>query len=240
MEVEQRPYPLPSTPWLMQQTWHNMLFAHWPVSDIFLKAYLPEQLEIDTFDGTAWIGVISFKAHNTRLHGLPKFPFFHSYLELNVRTYVTYKGIPGIYFFSLDVDKRPVVMGAKMATSLPYRRAHMKMVITEPVVHFTSRRKDKPNESFQASYKQSTNIYSPAKESLEYWLLERYCLWTTKDNVLFRGDIHHDRWRITEAKASLHHHTMASFLPRYYFKTKPVLHFSGNKKVFIWPLQKVK
>ncbi|OMP68468.1 hypothetical protein BTO28_01850 [Domibacillus epiphyticus] len=242
VEVEQRPFPLPSTPWVMTQTWDNMLFAHWPVPAHFLKAYIPGTLDIDTFDGTAWLGVIPFHAHHTKLRGMPPFPLYHSYLELNVRTYVTHKGIPGVYFFSMDANKWPVVLGAKMGTSLPYKHAHMGIRVKDPVVHYKSRRKhpDSPKESFHVSYKQSSSIYLPAEDSLEYWLLERYCLWTIKDSALFRGDIHHDRWRITKAEATFHDNTMASFLPRYYFKSKPILHFSGNKNVFIWPLKKTR
>jgi uncharacterized protein YqjF (DUF2071 family) len=242
MEVEQRPYPLPDTPWIMKQTWNNMLFTHWPVPTDFLKVSIPAQLDIDTWRGTAWIGVIPFHVYNTRLHGMPRFPFYHSYLELNVRTYVTYKGIPGIYFFSLDANKWPAVIGGAISAFLPYKYARMQMTLKDPIVHYTSRRQHpgSPNETFQVMYKQSSTIYLPNEGSMEHWLFERYCLWTTLGKALYRGDIHHDRWRITKAEAALRHNTMASFLPRHFFQNEPLFHFSGKKNVFIWPLQKVK
>ncbi|OKL35690.1 YqjF family protein [Domibacillus mangrovi] len=241
-EVEQRPYPLPSSQWMMKQTWSNMLFAHWPVSADLLRVHIPVQLKIDLCDGTAWMSLIPFQTHHTRLHFMPKFPFYHSYLELNVRTYVTYEGVPGIYFFSLDANKWPIVTSAKIGAALPYKHARMKMTIKDPVVHYTSQRQHpgSSRECFQASYQQSSSIYVPDKESLEYWLLERYCFWTLKGNTLYRGDIHHDRWRITKAQADLHHNTMASFLPRHSFQNEPLLHFSSNKSVFTWPLKKVR
>lgn len=242
MEVEQRPYPLPSSPWIMTQTWSNMLFAHWPISTNHLRAHIPSILDIDARDGTSWISIIPFQVRHTRLHSMPKFPFYHTYLELNVRTYVMYKGVPGVYFFSLDANKWPVVTGAKIGAALPYKHACMKMTVKDPIVHVKSQRQHpgSPSESFKASYQQSSSIYIPDKESLEYWLLERYCFWTLKGNTLYRGDIHHDRWRITNAKADLYFNTMASFLPQYSFQNEPLLHFSSNKNVFTWPLKKVR
>lgn len=241
-ELEQRPYPLPKMPWALTQTWRNMLFAHWPLPAAFLKPYIPAQLDLDTNGGSAWISMIPFQVSHTRLRGLPKFPFYHSYLEFNVRTYVLYKGIPGIYFFSLDASKWPAVIGGKISALLPYKHARMQLTLRNPVLHYSSERQhpNSPKEAFQAMYKPLSPPYVPDKNSLDYWLLERYCLWTTSGKKLYRGDIHHDRWRVSQAAAVFYRNTAASFLPRHFFQSDPLLHFSERKNVFIWLLQEVK
>lgn len=238
-ETGQRPFPLPSRPWMMTQRWDFMLLAHWPVPPALLARHVPSALSLDLFNGRAWISIVPFLARHTRLHGLPRFPFYHTYLELNVRTYVTYKGIPGIYFFSLDADKWPVVFGARTAAFLPYFHARMKLDIKGETIHFHSRRHHagQPAETFDSAFSPSSPVFLPEKESLDWWLLERYCFWIQKSSRLYRGDIHHDRWRIAKARCSLHNQTMASFLPRNVFSGDPLFHFSHQKNVFIWPLK---
>ena len=109
----------------MVQRWHDLLFAHWrcPVSD--LRALIPAALEIDTFDSTAWIGVIPFYMSGVRLRGAPPVPTAHAFEEMNVRTYVTLDGRPGVWFFSLDAASSLAVIGARVGVSLPYFRAAM-------------------------------------------------------------------------------------------------------------------
>src|SRR5690349_21363697 len=108
-------------PWVMAQTWLHLLFAHWPVPPEALRPYLPPELAVDTFDGTAWLGITPFEVR-LRPRGLPvrmRFP------ELNVRTYTTVDGRRGIWFFSLDAGSLPAVLGARLSYRLPYHRATM-------------------------------------------------------------------------------------------------------------------
>lgn len=140
-ETSQRPFPIPNGPWLMTQTWNHLVFVHWPVPPEELRAHIPDGLEIDLFNGTGWIGFTPFLADRTRIRGLPPVPLMHSFLELNVRVYVTHKGIPGIYFISLDAEKWPAVLGAKIGAFLPYKHASMDMKREEQTIHFRSRRK---------------------------------------------------------------------------------------------------
>lgn len=239
-ETSHRPFPVPRRPWIMTQEWNHLLFSHWRVPVEVLREHVPSELEIDQFDGTSWLGLTPFLASRSRVRGLPPIPFLHSFLELNVRVYVTYKGTPGIYFLSLDADSWPIVLGAKTSALLPYKHASMSLNHEEDKIHFKSRRKHPGNqdESFSISYKPESEFFIPAKGTLEFFLYERYCFFTKQGKHLYRGDIHHDRWRICTADFFIHHNTMVSFLPRTYFQENPIVHISKEKQAFAWALKK--
>src|SRR3954469_1338540 len=97
-ELTHRPWPLPGQPWFMGQSWVDLLFAHWRVDLAALKAVVPDRLPIDTFDGDAWVGVTPFVVRGLRLRGSPPPPVLSQFPEINVRTYVSVGGRPGIYF----------------------------------------------------------------------------------------------------------------------------------------------
>lgn len=236
LETSQRPFPVPSGPWLMTQTWHHLLFCHWPVSSRILRKHVPSSLDIDLFDGTGWIGITPFKATNVRLRWLPSLPFIHSFLEMNVRTYVTYKGTPGIYFFSLDASKRLPVWGGRMGAFLPYRHASMEMEEEGKTIHFQSKYQ---KEAFSISYQHAEDYFLPERGSLEFWLYERYCFFIEKGKRLYRGDIHHGRWRVSKTEALIHLNAMAPFLLPAHFENEPIIHLSGKKQAFAWPLKKI-
>src|SRR5277367_4367575 len=126
-QVEHRPWPLPSGPWVMAQSWHDLLFAHWPVPVAALREKIPVSLGIDTFEGTAWIAVVPFRMSGVRLRGTPAVPGLSSFPELNVRTYVTHGNKPGVWFFSLDAANAVAVEIAKRWFHLPYFRAKMRL-----------------------------------------------------------------------------------------------------------------
>lgn len=104
----------PSRPSVMRQTWKKLLFLHWPIDAEALRPLIPSRLEIDTFEGRAWIGVTPFLLRGLRPPYLPPFPFLSSAHEINVRTYVHLDGVPGIWFFSLDADNGLAVATARV------------------------------------------------------------------------------------------------------------------------------
>lgn len=159
--VEHRPWPLPPIPWIMAQTWTDVLFAHWPVAAGRLRPLVPEALLLEEFDGFAWVGIVPFQLTGLRLRGLPALPSASRFRELNVRTYVrlapksdagaaprsddasTRKPArPGVYFFSLDAASRLAVWGARTFFRLPYHYAHMSIRSEGEWVQFESRRAD--------------------------------------------------------------------------------------------------
>src|SRR5947209_1077258 len=89
---------------VVHQRWDNLLFLHWPVGPDLLRALIPSALDIDTFEGQAWIGITPFRLADLRIASLPPVPGLNAFDELNVRTYVVFNGIPGVWFFSLDAS----------------------------------------------------------------------------------------------------------------------------------------
>ena len=119
-ETAHRPWPLPRAPWQQGQTWRDLLFAHWPVDPAALRSLVPPELPLDTFGGSAWLGVVPFLITGLRPRGAPPLMRF---LETNVRTYTTVGERPGVFFFSLDAASRVAVAGARRFFHLPYFHA---------------------------------------------------------------------------------------------------------------------
>ncbi|MCF6410041.1 YqjF family protein [Pseudalkalibacillus salsuginis] len=229
-KTDHRTAPLPNHEWRLTQRWDHLLFMHFPVSKELLNKHFPAPLELDTFEGEAWIGIIPFSVNDMRVRGLPKIPFFHSYLELNVRTYVKHKGVPGVYFFSLDADHLPVVLGAR-AVSLPYFKAEMSMSIENRRITYFSKRKGKTPGIFRGSYQPISEPFLPDKGSLTHWFLERYVLWTEKGKALLRGDIHHERWEVSEAEVNIEEMKLPPT------DTPLYVHYCPSRRVLMWPLK---
>src|SRR5689334_17559552 len=125
-EVDHRPWPIPKRPWIMVQVWRDLLFAHWSFPPAVIRPLVPGELALDTFDERAWISITPFHM-SLRVRGLPPLPGMFDFPELNCRTYVTLRGKPGIYFFSLDTANRAAVWGASTFYHLPYFHARMRV-----------------------------------------------------------------------------------------------------------------
>ena len=126
----------------MRQHWGKLLFMHWPIDEKLLRPLIPAQLAIDSFDGSAWIGVVPFTMWGIRASFLPPIPGTSAFHELNVRTYVTLNGIPGVWFFSLDAANRLAVWAARKFYNLPYFNAQMSLDQTDKTIHYSSTRQD--------------------------------------------------------------------------------------------------
>lgn len=189
--------------WIMKQTWKNLLFVHWPVEAEWLEERLPAPLKADLFKGEAWIGLVPFEMHDIRFKGLPSVPMFSSLIELNVRTYVTYKGKPGVYFFSLDASQPAGVWMARTFFHLPYFRAKMSADPVHSGTHLVSKRthKGEPSVQLDMTYKPGEHVIKPSP--LEQWLTERYCLYTVGKNQLFRGDLTHSPWSFSRGTCDI-------------------------------------
>jgi uncharacterized protein len=122
------------------QSWGKLLFLHWPVPADLLRPLVPEPLAIDTFEGTAWVGITPFTMWGVRPVFSPSLPFLSESHEPNARTYVYLDGIPGIWVFSLDANNTIAVWGARLAFHLPYFNARMSLEQRDRTVYFASRR----------------------------------------------------------------------------------------------------
>lgn len=228
--VEHRPWPLPDGPWVHAQTWNDLLFAHWRIPEDVLRPLVPEELELETFDGTPWLGITPFVLTGFRLRGLPPLPLVSSFPELNVRTYVAHRDKPGIWFFSLDAGSAWAVEGAKLTYKLPYRRARMSARRESGWVAYESSREGRV---FSARYRGAGDLLRVERGSLEEFLAERFCLYTVDGGRVKRAEIHHAPWPLQRGEATIELNTMAPVeLP----EDKPHLLFSARQDAVLWPL----
>jgi uncharacterized protein YqjF (DUF2071 family) len=238
-ETAHRPWPLPSRPWIMTQTWHDLLFAHWRVDKRHLAALLPDRLELDLYEGEAWVGVVPFRMTNVAPRGVPSLPWVSAFAELNVRTYVQVGGKPGVYFFSLDAANRLAVTAARALFALPYYSATMTVRETaEGITYHSSRTTSSaaPAE-FEASYAPTGGVFHAREGTREYFLTERYCLYTVaEDGNARRVDIHHRPWPLQEAGARVGVNTMAAAAGIRLPAVPPLLHFAKRQDVVAWAM----
>src|SRR5919109_427373 len=240
-ETAHRPWPLPPGSWRMGQTWEDLLFAHWRVDADALRPLVPEALRLHTHDGAAWLGITPFKISALRLRGTLPLPRVSSFLELNVRTYVTAGGKPGIWFFSLDASSQLAVEAARRIYKLPYFRARISADRWDGWIEFDSSRADSGSAPlvFSAHYRPAGDELTAQPGSLEEFLTERYCLYAVDDRGrLHRAEIHHSPWPLRPAEARIELNTMAPDdleLP----DERPLLHFAAVQDVVVWPLRPV-
>ena len=219
----------------MGQTWRDLVFFHWPVDATALRPVVHPSIPIDTWDGSAWLGLTPFEV--TGLH--PRFaPPVARFPELNFRTYSTIDGKPGIYFFSLDAHSLPAVFAARRAYRLPYFRARMAVERPRDGVRFTSDRLHGPPAAFEARYAPAGAL-TPADQAsaFERWCTERYCLYTVDANGRpLRGEIHHPPWPLQPVEATIDRNTMGDQIG-IELNGEPLLHYSWRQDVVFWPLQ---
>lgn len=230
-----RPWPLPGAPWIMRQSWHNLLFAHWPVGHEDLRRHVPRVLELDTFDGQAWLGITPFTLTNVALRLTPPFPWISAFAEINVRTYVTVNGKPGVYFFSLDANSVLAVWAARLLFNLPYHAAEISVELTPRTIVYNSCRSARPSATFEARYEPSGTAFCAAAGTLDHWLTERYCLYTVESaSTVHHVQIHHRPWSLQPARAEVVFNTMAEAAGLRLPSAEPLLLFGRRLDVLVW------
>jgi uncharacterized protein len=228
--------------WVMRQNWHNLLFAHWPVAPEAIRHLVPQGLVLDLYDGQAWVGVLAFRLSGIGLRGLPAFPPFNAFPEINVRTYVTCDGRPGVYFLSLDADNRAAMALARPWFRLPYTYSQINFRQDAGTIHFTSCRKEpgKADAEFSGTYRPTGEARICPPGTLEHFLTERYSFYTSdRHQELYRCDVQHRPWLLQCAEATIHKNSMplshGILLP----DVQPLLHYANGVEAQIWPLRKL-
>lgn len=230
-----RTAPLPDKPWIMIQNWHDLLFAHWALPPEQVRKLVPQRLELDLFDGKAYVAVTPFWMTGVRPRGIPAIPGMNRFPELNVRTYVRYGDIPGVYFFSLDAGNRIAVKGARWGYRLPYFFAEMSIKSAGTRLEYSARRMEDPRPAeFAGRYLPISAPRQREKSTLEHFLTERYCLYTVNAGAVYRAYIHHLPWPLQDAEAEIETNTMAHAAGLELPPEKPLLHFSRTLEVLIW------
>ena len=207
-----------------------------------VRPLLPAGLALDTWDGHAWLGIVPFQMERVHFRGLPGIPTATRFGELNVRTYVTADDKPGVFFFSLDAGSLLAVLGARALFALPYYHARFAIATEGGVIHYRCERRGsgKPRTLFEARYETTGPVQLAQPGSLEDWLTARYCLYTTRGARLMRGEIHHALWPLQPAMADIVRNTIAEPVGIRLPATPPLLYYSEQLEVVVWPLRAVR
>ncbi|HZI17770.1 MAG TPA: DUF2071 domain-containing protein [Pyrinomonadaceae bacterium] len=236
LRARERPEGTP----VMRQSWLKLLFMHWRMPAGELRRLIPERLTIDTFEGEAWVGLTPFTIRDALPTFVPPLPWVGDFHEVNVRTYVRLDGFPGVWFFSLDANSLAAVAGARAVFSLPYYRADITLGEEgETIVYSAAREGAEPPAVFEATYGAGEPLPRAEPGSLDFFLVERYCLYTSDGEKLYRCRIAHQPWPLRRASLSGFRSTLieADGLPSPH--GDPLLHFGGPVNVEVWPLEEV-
>ena len=236
LSIRSRPANSP----LMKHNWGKLLFMHWPISSELLRPLIPKELTIDNFGGSAWIGITPFTLWGVRLSFAPLIHWLSAFHELNVRTYVHRDGVPGVWFLSLDANSIINVFGARTFFHLPYVVARIELEQKEKTITYDLRRRDKVSPAdFIARWIIGDALPESMPDSLEFFLTERYCLYSFDGEHLYRGRIHHKPWPLRQAELLYYRSTMIEShgLPKP--QGKPLIHYAEALEVDVWPLEKV-
>jgi uncharacterized protein YqjF (DUF2071 family) len=222
----------------MFMRWARLAFLHWRVPVEVLRPFVPSSLELDTFDGSGWVGIVPFRMEATQVRLLPRVPTAADFPEVNLRTYVRAADRSGVWFFSLDAASLLAVRGARTMFNLPYHHASMSLREHTGAIEFASRRKGgEGSAEFEARYSPDGDIYGAEPGSLEHWLTERYCLFgQRRDAKLYYIDVHHVRWPLRRGRVNVSTSTLAKASGLHLPETSPELvHYSEGVDVLAWP-----
>ncbi len=221
----------------MAQTWEHLLFAHWEVDPEPLGRLIPAGLEVDLWEGRAWVAILPFRMTDVHLRLLPPLPGSGRFLETNVRTYVRHRGRPGIYFFSLEATSRQAVQAARALVRLPYRHGDGLLDTQGGACRYVIRRSERgyPPARLAARYHGLEPTRTAAAGTLEHFLTERYRLFAeAAPGVVLRTEIEHPPWRIAPAAAEVDHDGL---LPAELGadRAPDLLHLAETQHVRLWP-----
>ena len=225
---------------VMHQEWGSLLFIHWRIHESLIRPHIPAPLQLDTYGDSAWIGIVPFTMWDIR--GLPPFmppiPGLDEMHELNVRTYVHHNGVPGVWFFSLDCNSKAAVLAARTTYHLPYYFADIDMK-GKKKINYRLKRRDEPEAQFKATWSVGDALPQAQPGSRDFFLTERYVLYTQFEGELFRARVFHDPYQLYKAELTNFGSTLleSKMLPQP--KTQPVLHYADQVSVDIWMLESV-
>ena len=231
------PFPMPNRPFAISQEWRELTFMHWKVDPERLKPHLPDGLEIDLFNGEAYVGVIPFVMKNVRPRGLPSVPGISTFAEFNVRTYVTKDGQAGVFFLTLDAKSLVTCSYAPRAYGLPYRYAKAKVKYEGESLQWRSRRSSDGAELIGSTSNKGP-LQSSDSNTLEHYFFERYCLYTEHHGCIRRAYVYHQPWSFTEAEVILESNSLLESYNMGLDALSPdLIHYSQGLLVKTWPIE---
>jgi uncharacterized protein len=247
IRTSNKPRPLPTGRWAMTQRLNDLLFAHWPLPPATLAPLIPDGMQLDTFQGSAWLGVVPFWMDRIRLRGLPSIPGARHFPEINLRTYVRdpQNGMPGVYFLSIDANNLLGAAAARLLYRLPchWAEMHHQQRSEREFAFYCRRRFTGKPVIFKARYRglgPSHKVSDSRPGSLEFFLTERYCLFTIdREGQPARASIHHVPWPLEEAEAEIEQNDLPASLGIHLPSGPPVLHYSRRMALYIWQLERL-
>lgn len=236
-----RPWPIPAIPWTWRQSWIDLLFAHWELPLETVRSLIPKELEVDTFEGRTYVGIVPFRMSGVTRRPFPALPWLSAFPEANVRLYVRYRDRPGVFFLSLDAGNPVAVWAARTFFHLPYFWSRMRMTGSPDsgFVYSSKRHFGTDKAEFTAKYRPASEPFVPETGTLEHFLVERYCLYTTgRRGQLLRGEVHHAPWTVHRAQAEI---DAAPLLKSHGFTVigQPHLLYTRGVDVVLWGLREV-
>ena len=234
------PFAMPSRPFLLSQEWRYLTFMHWEVSVEKLQPHVPEGLEIDLFEGKAYVGTIPFMMKNVRPRLLPALPGVSTFPEFNVRTYVKKNGKAGVLFLTLDAQSRITCFHAPRKYGLPYRYAKCKLSTKDEVYKWQSKRLS-DGAILAGECRAKGDLMQAKKGSLEEFLFERYSLYTNHKNKIHMAYTQHNPWEFREGEVEIITNTLTE---SYDLGIKDLhnpdhVHMSNGVHVHTWPIQAI-
>jgi uncharacterized protein len=248
VRTSHKPRPLPAGRWAMTQRWNDLLFAHWPIPAAKAESLLPDWLEADTYQGSAWLGAVPFWLDRIKVRGVPAIPGLRNFPDLNLRTYVRDRttGTPGIYFFSVDSNNVLAVAAARMVYHLPYflSEMHLEQRSEREFAFYSRRRFRKDQVIFKARYRglgPSRRLVEIRGGSFEYFMSERPCVFSVnRGGQPIRANLHHVSWPLEEAEAEIERNDLAAAVGLELPEIEPILHYSRRLAVYVWPAELVR
>ena len=236
--VEHLPFPMPDRGHTLAQDWRFLTFMHWRVDIEKLRHHVPEGLEIDTFEGDAYIGLVPFMMKHVRPSWFVSTPGISNFPEFNIRTYVKKDGIAGVFFLTLEAKSLVTCNFAPRTYGLPYRYAKGNVKKSGDKWNWRSSRN---NGQFKLAG--TTEVIGEQMQaqpgSLEEFLFERYSLYTSHKGSLRRGYTHHNKWKFQLAKVELTENSLTESFNLGIDKplTPELVHYSDGVRVRTYSIE---
>jgi uncharacterized protein YqjF (DUF2071 family) len=227
-----RYYPLPQKPWKYFQEWQDTLMIHWPVDPDAIGYRLPKGIDLDVFDGTAWVSLVIFTVDNLHIRHTAAPGFLRTFHEINLRTYVKKNGLPGIYMLSVETNNLLIVLASRLFIGIPYTKSHIR-------IDQNHMRSEHRSKGFCLDVEFVPHQNTTEKTRLDVWLTERHCVYRDVGNQWYRHDIHHAEWPLQSAsiKNSRIEYSIGKLSTAH--REPALVHFSPHLDVLLWGRKQV-
>lgn len=225
----------------MRMGWSQMLLLHWPFSLKAVRPLVPDELELDSFDGKAWISILPYRVRGVRPIVAPSIPWFSTFLQLDVRTYVLHQGEPGVFFFSLDASNPVAVWLARTVFRLPYFRADMQLRRKGDSFRLTSARSHQGARpaTFDCQWTPREPLAGATRDEFAAFVSDRDRLFAPHAGKVMTCSIQQEPWPLRRAHVSALETTLfeATDLPEP--ECPPIAHHCDGLGLEIWPLRAI-